>query len=122
MSISFEGIGEVSATFLVKKDSSGASTVKPGNVVCLTGNNEVGLGTSGTVPLGVAASVSGDCYAGVVISGLVEVPYTGTTAPTAGWNTMAANGSGGMTVVTEKGASFLVISVDTTAETAVVKF
>lgn len=118
MSISFEGIGEVSATFLVEEDS----TVRPGNVVCLTGNNQVGLGTSGTVPCGVAATVSGDGYAGVVIGGLVEVPYTGTTAPTAGWNTLAANGSGGMTVVSEKGAAFLVVSVDTTAKTAVVKF
>lgn len=118
MSISFEGIGEVSATFRAQNNSA----IKPGNVVCLTGNNEVGLGTAGSIPCGVAASVSSDGYVGTVISGLVEVPYSGTTAPTAGWKTLAADGQGGMTVPTEGGSSFLVISVDTTAQTAVIKF
>ena len=130
MSISFEGIGEVTATFL--KDEG--STVKPGQVVCITGNGEVGLGTAGTVPCGVAATVAGDGYVGVQISGLAEVTYSGTAAPTAGWNTLAADGSGGMKVAAastttqssestsgQTGRPYLVVSVDTTAKTAVIK-
>lgn len=118
MSISFEGIGEVSATFRAQNNAA----IKPGNVLCLTDNLEVGLGSAGTIPCGVAASVSSDGYVGVVISGLLEVPYTGTSAPTAGWNTLAADGLGGVSVPTEGGASFLVISVDSAAHTAIIKF
>lgn len=117
MSISFEGIGEVMATFLKDEDS----TVKPGQVVCITGNGEVGLGTAGTVPCGVAATVSKDGYVGVQIGGLAEVAYSGDTAPTAGWNTLAADGAGGVSIPAKGGASYLVVSVDTTAETALVK-
>lgn len=127
MSISFEGIGEVTATFL--KD--GNSTVKPGQVVCITGNNTVGLGADGTAPCGVAATVAGDGYVGVQISGMAEVAYSGTTAPTAGWNTLAADGSGGMKAAaasadtqspeSTSGRPYLVVSVDTTAKTAVIK-
>lgn len=127
MSISFEGIGEVTATFL--KD--GNSTVKPGQVVCITGNNTVGLGADGTAPCGVAATVAGDGYVGVQISGMAEVTYSGTTAPTAGWNTLAADGNGGMKVAaasadtqspeSTSGRPYLVVSVDTTAKTAVIK-
>lgn len=130
MSISFEGIGEVTATFLKDEDS----TVKPGQVVCITGNGEVGLGTAGTVPCGVAATVAKDGYVGVVIGGLAEVTYSGTTAPTAGWNDLAADGTGGVKVVVAStntqssestssttGHPYLVVSVDTTAKTALVK-
>ena len=130
MSISFEGIGEVTATFLAEENS----TVKPGQVVCITGNDTVGLGTAGTVPCGVAATVSEDGCVGVVISGLAEVAYSGDTAPTAGWNNLAADGTGGVKVVaasanaqaagstsTQSGHPYLVVSVDSTGKTAVVK-
>ena len=133
MSISFEGIGEVTATFLAEEDSA----VKPGNVVCITGNNTVGLGTAGTVPCGVAATVSEDGHVGVQLGGLAEVAWSGTTAPSAGWNTLAADGSGGVKVVAAStttqpagstastssttGHPYLVVSVDTADSTAVIK-
>lgn len=130
MSISFEGIGEMTATFLKDEDS----TLKPGQVVCITGNNTVGLGTAGTVPCGVAATVAKDGYVGVQIGGLAEVAYSGTTAPTAGWNTLAADGNGGVKVVAAStntqssestssttGRHYLAVSVDTTAKRAVIK-
>lgn len=129
MSISFEGIGEVTATFLKEEDS----TVKPGQVVCITGSGTVGLGTAGTVPCGVAATVSEDGCVGVQLGGLAEVAYSGTTAPTAGWNTLAADGSGGVKVAaastntqssgstgSQTGHPYLAVSVDTTAKTAVI--
>ena len=115
MKISFEGIGEVVATFL--KDSS---AVKPGHVVCLADNETVGLGTAGKVPCGVAATVAKDGYVSVQIGGLAEVGYSGTTAPTVGWSMLAADGAGGVKVVTSNGRSYLTVSVDTTAKTAVV--
>lgn len=133
MSISFEGIGEVTATFLLAEGSA----VKPGNVVCLTGNDTVGLGSAGKVPCGVAVSVAEDGYVAVQLGGLAEVSYSGSTAPTAGWNTLEADGSGGVKVAaagtatqssestgstgSPAGLSCLVVSVDTAAKTAVIK-
>lgn len=130
MSISFEGIGEVTATFLAEENNA----VKPGDVVCLTGNDQVGLGTAGTVPCGVAATVAEDGCIGVQISGLAEVAWSGTTAPSAGWNTLAADGQGGVKVVaastdtkssgstaSQTGHPYLVVSVDTAGSTAVIK-
>lgn len=129
MNISFEGIGEVIATFLAEEDSK----IKPGDVVCLTGNNQVGLGQEGDIPCGVAATVSEDGCVAVQISGLAEIACSG-SAPAAGWNTLAADGTGSVKVVTAGsdgagstkaatggGASYLVVSVDTVDGTAVVK-
>ncbi len=129
MSISFGGIGEFVATFLAEENSK----IEPGNVVCLTGNAQVGLGEAGDIPCGVAATVSEDGCVGVQIGGLAEVAYSG-SAPVAGWNTLVADGAGGVKVVTGgsdgagdtkaaagDGASYLVVSVDTVDGTAVVK-
>lgn len=135
MNISFEGIGEVIATFLAEEDSE----VKPGDVVCLTGNDQVGLGEAGDIPCGVAATVSKDGCVGVQIGGLAEVSYSG-SAPAVGWNMLAANGEGGVSVAAPAvaalaesgkdestaataagGVNFLVVSVDTVNGTAVVK-
>ena len=115
MSISMEGIGEVMATFWVEKDSE----VKPGDVVCLTGDNQVGLGQSGDIPCGVAATVAEDGCVGVVIGGLTEVAYSGSTALKAGWNKLSADGKGGVNTAGEM--NFLVVSVDPVTNTAVVK-
>ena len=116
MSISFEGIGEVTATFLLEEDG----TVKPGDVVCLSGNDTVGLGTAGTIPCGVAATVAEDGCIGVQIGGLAEVAYSGETAPAAGWNTLAADGQGGVSTVKTGGRAYLAVSVDTGAQTALI--
>ena len=117
MSISFDGIGEAVATFQVEAGGG----VKAGDAVCLTGDGEVGLGTSGGLLCGVALTVSGDGYAGVQLDGLAEVSYTGTAAPEAGWNLLACDGAGNVTVVEKNGLSYLVVSVDTEAKKAVVK-
>ncbi len=117
MSISFDGIGEVAATFQVEADGG----VKAGDVVCITGDGEVGLGSAGGQFFGVALNVSEDGYAGVQIDGLAEVNYSGTTAPEPGWELLSADGNGGVTVVEKNGMSYLVVSVDEEAKTAVVK-
>lgn len=117
MSISFDGIGEVAATFRLEEDSK----VKVGDVVCITGDGEVGRGTAGDRMCGVAVSVSDDGYAAVQTDGLAEIAYTGTTAPTAGWNALKTDGTGGVCVPESGGTSYLVVSVDTGKKTAVVK-
>ena len=113
MSISFDGIGEVVATFLVEADCE----LEPGDVVCLTGDSEVGLGTSGGLFCGVAE----DGYAAVQLDGLAVVHYSGTAAPEVGWAMLAADGAGNVTAVKESGLSYLVLSVDEEAKLAVVK-
>jgi hypothetical protein len=51
------------------------------------------------------------------MSGFATLGYTGTTAPTVGYNLLAGDGSGGVKVVTTGGRSMLVIQADTTAKT-----
>lgn len=116
MSISFDGIGEVVATFLVETDSA----LEPGDVVCLTGEGEVGLGSSGGLFCGVAVTVAEDGCAGVQLEGMAAVRYTG-TAPQVGWDMLAADGTGGVTAVEQNGLSYLVLSVDEEAKQAVIK-
>ena len=53
----------------------------------------------------------------VQLGGLVRVPYSGETAPAVGWNLLAADGNGGVSVVTSGGHSYLAVEVDTTGKT-----
>lgn len=115
MSISFEGIGEVVATFMVEE----GCMLETGRVVCLTGDGQVSLGESGGKFCGVVVSMSEDGYAGVQIDGMTQVGYTG-SAPAVGWQTLAADGTG-KAVVNENGINYLVAAVDETAQTAVIK-
>lgn len=117
MSISFDGIGEVTATFRLEEDSG----VKTGDVVCVTGDGEVGLGAAGGQFFGVALSVSEDGYAGVQLNGLVEVAYSGATTPVPGWEMLATDGTGCVTVVEQDGMCYLVVSVDEEAGKAVIR-
>ena len=48
------------------------------------------------------------------------VSYTGASAPAAGWNSLAADGSGGVKVVSAGGKSYLAVEVDTTAKTVTI--
>ena len=115
MDICFEGIGQTTATFQV------AGEVQPGMVVALTASGTVGKGAANALPCGVVLGSARGGAAAVQIGGAAKVSYTGTTAPTAGWQTLACDGTGGVTVVTTGGLKFLVLAVDTTAKTAVIK-
>lgn len=130
MRISFDGIGEVAATFQVEESSA----LKAGDAACLTGDMQVGLGKTGDIPCGVVLSVAKDGCAGVQIGGLAQVRYSGTTAPQAGWCALCADGAGGVSIPekpetgtqadTQAGthsAMYLVVSVDSAGKTAVIK-
>ena len=43
--------------------------------------------------------------------------HSGETAPAVGWNLLAADGNGGVSVVTSGGHSYLAVEVDTTGKT-----
>ena len=125
MDICFEGVGQVAATF---KAGEG---VKPGMAVAMTGNGTVGLGTAGDLPCGVLLGGVRGGAAAVQIGGAAEVAYSGDTAPTAGWQELVLDGAGGVRLANkvadqtagktvESGLHCLVLTVDTTAKTAVV--
>ena len=90
MNVSYEGIGQWAATF------------------ACSGVSEVVLSVARD---GKACSVA--------MGGMVTVSYSG-TAPTAGWNTLAADGKGGVTVVSEGGRSYLAVEADTAAKTVTI--
>lgn len=112
MKVSFEGYGERAATFYNNATNPAAA----GDPVYVTGNGEVSVCSSGKIPAGVAISANDD-YAVVQTEGFVRLPYSGDTAPAVGFATLAADGTGGVTVPKTGGASFLVLEVDTSAET-----
>lgn len=116
MDICFEGVGQVAATFRVDD-----SKAQPGMAVTLTANGAVGTGTAGKLPCGVLLGGVRGGAAAVQIGGVAEVAYSGETAPAVGWQELVCDGAGGVKAVTAGGVKWLVLSVDTDAETAVVK-
>ena len=87
MSVSFEGVGQVCATFLGGK-------LAEGQVVKLTGNGTVGACGDGDHFIGAAICCKDDACT-VQVRGFVTVGYSG-TAPGMGWRTLAADGKGGV--------------------------
>ena len=86
MNVSYEGIGQWAATFA-------CSGVSEGQAVKVSGNGTVAAcAENGEASDGVVLSVARDGKAcSVAMGGMVTVSYSG-TAPTAGWNTLAADG------------------------------
>ena len=105
--ISFEGIGEMVATFACGEG------VAAGQVVKVTEDGTVGGCTDGEKFCGVALSAE-DGYAAVQLSGLVKVPTSGGSI-TAGWCKLSADGSGGVKLDTSTGTEYLVVRVETDA-------
>ena len=110
MGISFEGIGQWAATF-----ACGETAV--GQVVKVSGNGTVAKCADNDGFEGVVLSVARDGKAcSVAMGGMVTVSYTGASAPAAGWNSLAADGSGGVKA-SSAGRSYLVVDVDTSGKT-----
>lgn len=108
MMVSFEGIGQWSATFA-------CTDVQEGQVVKISGSGEVGKCAAGDGFCGVVNTVGRDGMAcGVVMGGMVTVPYTG-SAPALGWSGLAANGEGGVKA-DGAGMKYLVAAVDEAAK------
>lgn len=105
MHVCFEDIGHLSATFAVDSGSKGTP-------VKLSANGTVSPCGAGDVFCGVLESRRAG-YGAVQLHGFVTLAYTG-TAPVLGYNTLVADGSGGVKSSAE-GRSYLVVHVDTTA-------
>ena len=110
MNISFEGIGQVCATFL-------AGGLTEGQVVKLSGNGTAAACAADDPFCGVALCCKdGACT--VQVGGFVSVKYSG-TAPAAGWCTLAADGKGGVKTAAG-GVRCLAAAVDTGAKTVTI--
>jgi hypothetical protein len=113
MKVSYEGIGEVVATFRV------GAGVQAGQVVKMDDNGKVAGCNVGDRFCGVAlAPVQG--YGAVQVGGFAAVKYSG-AAPAVGFVTLAADGQGGVKTDAANGAEVLVVAVDTSAATAVIR-
>ena len=113
MEISFEGIGQVAATFMVEGD------IQPGMAVALTADGTVGLGKDGDGICGKVLSTKNG-MAAVQISGMAKVGYSG-TAPAIGHATVGVDGNGKIKTVTSGGLGCMIVSVNTADRTAVIK-
>lgn len=111
MSVSFEGVGQVCATFL-------GGGLTEGQVVKLTGNGTVGGCKEDDAFLGAAICCKEDACT-VQVGGFVSVGYTG-TAPGLGWQALAADGKGGVKTADSGGVTCPVVDVDTTAKTVTI--
>ena len=110
MRVSYEGIGQWAATFA-------CGGVKEGEVVKVSGSGAVSACEAGERFCGVTLAVSRDGEAcTVALGGVVTAGYSGNTVPTAGWISLTADGSGGVTVA-EGEQRYLAVDVDSAART-----
>ena len=109
MAFSFESIGRKIVSF---KASTSADIDYP---CAVTGNDTVGEPADQGDIVGVVESIRGG-VAGVVISGCITLPYTG-TAPGCGYQTLGYDSEGACMKVISGCKSYLVVNVDTTAKT-----
>ena len=112
MSVSFEGIGQVCATFL-------GSGVTEGHVVRMAGRAEAGACGDGDPFCGVALCCKEDACT-VQVRGFVTLGYTG-DAPEAGTVSLCADGQGGVRAAGESGGrACLVVDADAAAQTVTI--
>lgn len=109
--ISFEGIGEVMATFAAKSGLVG------GQVCKVTAGGEVGGCAAGERICGMAVAVD-DGLAVVQVGGFAQVPYSGAVGT--GWVKLVADGTGGVKVDAANGCEYLVADVDAAGKMAAV--
>lgn len=113
MSVSFEGVGQVCATFL-------GSGLTEGQVVKMTGQGKVGPCGDGDDFCGAALCCREDACT-VQVRGFVTVGYSGDAAPGPGFTALCANGTGGVRAAGESGGrAYLVAATDAAAKTATI--
>ena len=112
MKVSFEGIGEMVATVEV------SGTVATGDMVKLGEDGKVSTCGDSDEFIGMAVTVR-EGYAGVQIAGMAQVSCD--EGLTCGWKKLAADSKGGIKTAAASGREYLVVAVDSTAKTAVVR-
>lgn len=111
MSISFNGIGQVCATFW-------GAGIGEGHVVKMSSRGTVHSCADGDGFCGVAMCCKDDACS-VQVKGFVTVSYSG-TVPSVGMALLAADNAGGVKAVTTGGQSVLVVDADTAAKTVTI--
>ncbi len=109
MNFSINGYGENAATFQTQGIVCNSHTVK------MAENFTAAPCDDGDAFIGQCINTRGE-YAAVQLCGYAVFTYSG-DAPTAGYNTLSADGSGGIKA-DENGREYLVINVDTIKKTA----
>lgn len=111
MKVAFDEIGHMSATFATDSAQVG--------ILCkMAENGKVTACQDGNEFCGRVESVRNG-FAGVQLHGFTQVSFTG-TAPKLGYAILVADGKGGVKAHTA-GKSYLVVSVDDTAKTAIIE-
>ena len=113
MKLSYEGIGQWAATFA-------CTEVAEGEFVKISENGTVAACGDGEDFCGMVLSVSrGGDACSVALGGMVTAGYTVPdegAAPAVGWSGLSADGEGGVQADAD-GSTYLVVDVDTAAET-----
>lgn len=109
MNVSFEEIGRLGVTFAQEGCAAG-------QVCKVAHSGKVAACAAGEKFCGIVEGVRGD-YAAVMVAGFATVGYSGSLS--VGYAELCADGSGGVKAGT--GREYLVVSVDETAQTCVIK-
>ncbi|NLB36559.1 MAG: hypothetical protein GX824_04565 [Clostridiales bacterium] len=109
MSVSFNGCNEKSVTFIADDELTAGVPVK------VSENDTVSACDAGDSFCGICTSVRNG-YATVQLGGFAVIPFTGSTDPSVGYCTLAADGSGGVKVTATGGRSLLVVNVDAASD------
>ncbi len=109
MNVSFEGVNEQVLSF---KSASGNSAAVKGKFAAMSANFTVAVADEDDIFVGMCIK-SADGFADVMTHGYVECKYTGTTAPTVGYNLLVCSDDDTVEVA-EAGREVLVLKVDST--------
>ncbi len=113
MNVSYEGIGQWAATFA-------CDGVTAGHVVKISGSGTVARARQTACLTAWCCLWPGTARPALWPWGAWRPSATVATLPAAGWNTLAADGDGGVSVVSTGGKSYLAVDVDTTAKTVTI--
>lgn len=88
------------------------SNIKAGMTVELDSDGKAVIASSNSRFIGVCTKANGN-YISVALTGIVTVPYTGTTAPNVGYELLSADGNGNVKFNGASEVDHLVLSVNT---------
>lgn len=117
MNVSFDGVGQVCATFL-------GGGLSEGQVVKMAGNGQAGTCGDGESFCGAAVCCKDDACT-VQVGGFMTLAYSG-TAPAVGRAGLCGDGQGGVRAAssakesTDESTQCLVVDVDTTAKSVTI--
>ncbi len=107
MDISLQGFGQKTATFLTS-----TTDLVAGEPVMMDTSYTVKRATAGQFVIGVCSHSNGS-YASVILNGVVEVPYSG-SSPTLGLYGLCCDGAGGVKADSDPLFYYKILNIDST--------